>query len=83
MSIDDDFFDLQHYIEEDGSPRNRDCMLAILSRVQDFQNGLIHDRDELNAQVDVLKSATVLKVSDIKLTNSTGDRKYIHLEVKS
>lgn len=82
MSIDDDFFDLQRYIEEDGSPRNRSAMLPVLDRVQEFHNSLIQERDELGRQNAALKAAIVVKASDIKITDVLGQGRYIHLELK-
>ena len=81
MSIDDDFFDLQHYIEEDGSLRNRDAMLAVLDRVQNYQNDLIAERDELGRQSAALKAAIAVK-KGCSITAPGGVNRYIHLTLK-
>ena len=82
MSIDDDFFDLRHYLEEDGSPRNRPAMVPVLDRIEELQNTLIAERDELGRQVAALKAAIVVKASDVRITEPFGSERYINLELK-
>ena len=83
MSIDDDFFDLEHYIDEDESTRNKDCMKAILGRIQKYTNTLIQERDEYARQAAALKAAIVVKSSDVRITDYFGDGRYINLEINS
>ena len=78
MSITDDYFDLQAYLEEAG----KDCQseLKALDSLMDYINDLESDSRELRAQNEALKKVIVLKDGH-KITNPF-DEKYIHLELK-
>ena len=83
MSLDDDYFELRGFLESFENVRDRECMIACLGRINDYNNQVAEEIEEVVRQLAALKAAIVVKEgAGVKITQPSGEGRYIHLELK-